>query len=523
MLWKAVELNENGVARIGKVTYTLLNKTEPSDPETRYIVRSAGGCRCILRKGSYCMVFGSRKAPAFKIEDYVPQNGWKRIFELIFSQNSKYARTYRHTYGVHNYVTVVQVEEISEEMLLSIESVRDYIVKKTNMQLLRNLNVALNLFLHLDRKVPDYTVFDAAAQCVEPNPGPKCCWNCGGEHNLALCPSPKDPVRIKEAKTKARRDCYLRAKAAKQNSNSAKRGPRKGGNRGGQRKAWVAKAAIHELQQKQGENDALKEMVNELKANENKDPEDGNNDGPGPIVPHGGGGGGDNHDPPKDCPKELPDAPPQPKVWTFSWNKQRFGLKDGSSGLNLRWNFIYTFMRTNIIFDRAVHIWSNCRSIWEFLSPRSLSWIFAKPPCVWDTCTIVEEETSPLAFDGRADSHRHGDIAHANPRMATAFVERYFFKTPWYYFGFYGYYKKKTQSFKISSEAFSQFTSSEKALLHSSDEDNLERIIRSMRNIATINYDRRYVTDNEDILQNTARIAHFWTLSQKVHNSILYK
>lgn len=452
-------------------------------------------------------------------------------------------------YDGKTYINLIDADLASDHLSLSLESFRDRFVKTTNCSVIRGAKLMV-VRKKLDDEVLDevkagekFVRVTAAEMVVEKNPGPGC-WNCGGSHLIKDCAVPKNDSKIKEAQRKSREE--FRNKKKSQQSTGKKWTKKVSKN------AAVNQASINDIQVALGANDALKDIISDLKngGDGSGSAHDGGDHGGGGGSGGGGGGGGGPSGPGDDKPgKEkhtLPDAGAQVGSWSFSWNKQKSGgiacvggflfrtLKGVGSclaavGILDAATFYYGFTRTMKLLDfsRGGERFDTFGRLVKYGCAFGASAVatglflrLIKRKRI-DTCVIKEDVTSPLDYDGRSDSHRHGDILHTNPRMSIATVTRYYKHTPWYSFGI-PLFKKKVKNFEISSEALTQFCSSEKALLHSPDEENLERIVRAMRNISTVNYDRRLITRNEDVLQNTARIAFFWTKSRKMHNKMLY-
>jgi hypothetical protein len=116
--------------------------------------------------------------------------------------------------------------------------------------------------------------------------------------------------------------------------------------------------------------------------------------------------------------------------------------------------------------------------------------------------------------DLRSDAHAHGDEKHPDPMYAVVEVSTYR-KRKGAYGLFFTDYKVDVRQFTVSLEILSQFCSAEKTSMFCQFQDNKTRILRAMRNIASVNYSRfKFMQGNVDILDNCALIAQYWTMAK---------
>lgn len=123
-----------------------------------------------------------------------------------------------------------------------------------------------------------------------------------------------------------------------------------------------------------------------------------------------------------------------------------------------------------------------------------------------------------LTSDMRPDAHSAGSIKHEKPLLAWFLIRKWVLRqTPLGVFP-----ERRSQRLLVSIEALSQFVSSEKIAITNSDKDNYNRILRGMRNLCTMNYNRFDFLHCEDVLGNTAHVAlHFCIFNRQRREKML--
>jgi hypothetical protein len=130
--------------------------------------------------------------------------------------------------------------------------------------------------------------------------------------------------------------------------------------------------------------------------------------------------------------------------------------------------------------------------------------------------------------DLRADSHGHGPVVHNEPAMANVmFTLTRPHKMKWKQPDYFGQFCKwlvgapqvhKERMLLVSIEVLTQFLASEKIVLKDLFEDNEARILRCMKNISTVNYNRGEVFNkHQDVLGNTALVAVHYVMYRSEH------
>lgn len=124
-------------------------------------------------------------------------------------------------------------------------------------------------------------------------------------------------------------------------------------------------------------------------------------------------------------------------------------------------------------------------------------------------------------LDQRPDSHAQADVRHRDPVLANVCVQTFKVIRPWWNM----WRRTITPVIServISLEAFSQFVSSERIIWTNDKWVNYDRILRALRNLATVNYDRYTFMENMDLLGNTASVAFLYMLHQMEKQSLAF-